>query len=285
MVVERSVLIEDNSYIAVISDEPKALLAAKAAGRAVVGVEREGSLWRFKGVPYVVPSLDDATPELLELVMRRHLGFPWHIEQTPRLLIRELVTEDALNIPEEEYREEEKLFRSPEMLELYRKNQYGFYEYGTWALVRREDGRLIGLAGVSNPRLPNEMEACLEGLNGAVSRPEGLNREISRTEGPEAKPARPEDGPGLPWLELGYHIFRPFRSLGYGKEAVDAIAGYSHEVLGVRLCALIHSENQASRRVAESLGMKCVMGTDTESSKGRLLYAEIPGLRPDKAVP
>ena len=124
-------------------------------------------------------------------------------------------------------------------------NQYGFYEYGTWALVRRDDQVLVGLAGVSNPRLKREMEECLDSM-----------------------------GQSVPWLELGYHVFLPYRQRGYCAEAVAAIADYSHEVLGVRLCALIRRENQASRKVAEGLGMTCLMETDTQSSEGQLLYGE-----------
>lgn len=258
MVAEQMIRIEDRECIAVISDEPQALLAAKAAGRAVVGVEGKGEdIWNMRGIPYVVPSFEDATHELLELVARRHLGLPWHICLTDRLLIRELMNEDAPHIPEEEYGPQEAIFRSRELLDLYRKNQYGFYEYGTWALMRREDGVLAGLAGVSNPDLPPAMEARLESLRGK--------------------------GDSLPWLELGYHIFRPFRRMGYGMEAVSAIADYSRQVLGVRLCALIHRENQASRRLAEGLGMKLIMEIDTESSGGRLLYAESPGPQQGKA--
>lgn len=267
MVIERGITIEGKDYIAVISDENQALLAAQAAGRAVVGVEGGcGGDWSMKEAPYVVPSFDDATEELLELVVRRYLGLPWHIGRTRRLLVRELVKEDALLIPEEEYGAEEALFRSPEMLELYRKNQYGFYEYGTWALVRREDGALAGLAGVTNPSLPDEMETCLKGLAEDMS---GAGQPLWT----------------CPWLELGYHIFRPWRRRGYAAEAARAIAAYSHEVLGARLCALVHRDNQASRRVAEGLGMKCVMEIDTGSSGARLLYAESPVPLPDKAGP
>ena len=65
-----------------------------------------------------------------------------------------------------------------------------------------------------------------------------------------------------------------FSCLTGSAEAVAAIADYSHEVLGVRLCALIRRENQASRKVAEGLGMTCLMETDTQSSEGQLLYGE-----------
>ena len=248
MVAERSISLDGKTCTAVISDEPEALLAAKAAGRAVVGVEREGAdIWDIKGIPYVIPDIKDATDELLELVIRRHLGLPWNICRTSRLLIRELTADDAGYIPEEEYGPQEAIFRSRETLELYRRYQYGFYEYGTWALVRRKDQVLVGLAGVSNPRLKREMEECLDSM-----------------------------GQSVPWLELGYHVFLPYRQRGYCAEAVAAIADYSHEVLQVRLCALIRRENQASRRVAEGLGMTCLMETDIQSFEGQLLYGESP---------
>ena len=60
MVTERSISLDGKTCTAVISDEPEALLAAKAAGRAVVGVEREGEdIWDIKGIPYVIPDIED----------------------------------------------------------------------------------------------------------------------------------------------------------------------------------------------------------------------------------
>ena len=151
MVTERSICLDGKTCTAVISDEPEALLAAKAAGRAVVGVESERTgIRELKGIPYVIPDFEDATDELLDLVIRRHLGLPWNICRTDRLLIRELTADDACLIPEEEYGPQEAIFRLRDTLELYCRNQYGFYEYGTWALVRRDDQVLVGLAGVSN---------------------------------------------------------------------------------------------------------------------------------------
>ena len=100
MVRKYKAFIENRSYVVVVSDEIQALLEAQAAGRAVVGVA-EIDEWDMKGIPYVVPSWEDATEELLDLVLRRHLGLPWLIDKTERLIIREFVREDALCIPEE----------------------------------------------------------------------------------------------------------------------------------------------------------------------------------------
>ncbi len=273
---ERTLLIEGRPHTLLISDEPQALLEAKASGRAVLGcmgsekMDGKGTdSWDLKGIPYVVPSMEYATDELVELILRRHLGIPWLIDETKRLLIREFVKEDAKHIPEEEYGKEEELFRDPDKLEVYIKNQYGFYEYGTWAVLKKkeknlfeqntedqnaagavkEENILIGMAGVSNPDIP---ETAMEAL--------------------------PKLSDGLYWLELGYHIFKPYRKNGYAKEAAEAILSYSHEVLSARLCAWIEVKNKASCALAESLGMEVVkVISDQTASKwpgSYLLYAE-----------
>ena len=144
-------------------------------------------------------------------------------------------------------------------MEQYIRSQYAFYEYGTWALVRRETNELVGMAGVSSPGAEIFEQYALRNL--------------------------PEKSQ---WLELGYHIFEPYRKLGYAREAVTAIAEYAHEVLSAELLAVIHEKNQASRAVAECLGMRVVEerklshrdvtaqgnGTDRKWPQGYLLYAE-----------
>lgn len=296
MVIEYTIVLDGQSHPVIISDEPEALLAAKAAGRAIIGVEDDGNKWNMNWVPYVIPGFQDAGKELAELILRRHLGLPWIIAVTKRLMIREFVIEDAQHIPEEEYGTQESVFRTPGLLAHYIEKQYGFYEYGTWALTEKESGILVGMAGVSNPNLPEGMDRILEeiiraegagrvegsGWPGQAGRPESLERPDAA-----ANPVQPK-----PWLELGYHIFRPYRRMGYATEAVAAVMAYTHEVLDARLCALIDIKNQASRVLAENLGMRCVTnrvleehitGTDTQSSQGQLLYAESLLSQPDRA--
>lgn len=238
MTNEVNVQIGQAFYSIWISDEPQALLAAQAAGRAVVAVEggQEGRFFGFP-IPYVVPSWEDVTPKLLELVLRRHLNLPWLIGKTDRLLIRELTPEDGNRIPAgEELSEAEELFRSPEKLRVYCKAQYGFYEYGTWALCLRENGRLAGLAGLSQPRLPEELERELD--------------------------------PDRFYLELGYRIFAPFRGRGLAGEACREIIAYGRDVLDCSFCALIEEKNQASRQTARGLGMKAIAHKQVRKATG-----------------
>ena len=80
------------------------------------------------------------------------------------------------------------------------------------------------------------------------------------------------------YLELGYHIFKPYRKNGYATEAAKAILSYSHEVLSARLCAWIEAKNKASCALAESLGMEVVKVISDQTATGwpgaYLLYAE-----------
>ena len=73
---ERTHSIEGKEYTLLISDEPQALLEAKASGRAVLGCldtgNGEGASRDFQGIPYVVPSMEYVTEELLELILRRY---------------------------------------------------------------------------------------------------------------------------------------------------------------------------------------------------------------------
>ena len=107
----RYVNVNGNRIPVLISDEREALLAAKAAGRAVVellgsqgcGPGAEGLDAGETGASgdsglgtaeFAVEHLEDADDEFLERVVRRKLGLPWKIYQTERLLIREIFADD-----------------------------------------------------------------------------------------------------------------------------------------------------------------------------------------------
>ena len=209
-----------------ISDEKEALLAAKAAGRALIGLWRPGQeMDTISAAKYVVEDLNDVTEEYLERIARRHLGLPWHICETERMLIRELFADDFDEVWENQVGHG---FGSVEELEAYTKHQYSFYEFGVWALVEKATGELVGVAGLKVPDAPEsaniEMYELCAGL---------------------------EHDP----LELGYHIFLKHRRRGYAKEACEAILRYGTEELGVdRFVVHIDKKNRLSKHLAAELG-------------------------------
>lgn len=214
-----------------ISDEKEALLAAKAAGRAIVGLWRpEQEMDEISAARYVVEDPQDATEEYLERVARRHLGLPWRICETERLLIREMFADDFDEVWSNQIGHG---FGSIEELEAYTKNQYTFYEFGFWALMEKQSGNLIGMAGLTLPG-----ESSLD-----MSQYEEFELE-SELEGEEI-------------LELGYHVFSPFRCRGYAKEACQAIIQYGIEELKVsRFLVRIAQENIKSKNLALGLGFQ-----------------------------
>ena len=53
-------------------------------------------------------------------------------------------------------------------------------------------------------------------------------------------------------MELGYHIHKSYRRMGYASEAAVACSDYAFSVLGLRkVISLVRPENIPSARVAE----------------------------------
>lgn len=214
MRIERTIKIGGIEYGIVISDETEALLAAKAAGRAVLGL-----LGRTKEASYLVESLDDLDDQFLERVVRRHYKMPWIIAETERLVIREFQLEDIpMILKEDTDTDADRIFYDKDTLAEYIRCQYGFYEFGIWALMDKETGVIVGKAGLTAW--------------------EDMDRQQDTVQ-----------------LELGYHIFTPYRRKGYAVEACRAILAYTREQWeNCRIYAKIDASNEASIRVIESCG-------------------------------
>lgn len=221
----REILIDSHIYPVILSDDQETLLAVKAAGGVSVGLVGKGQENKLWGVDYVIEadSADEVEDWYLERIVRRHLGLPWTIATTKRLIIREFTVEDAGNVLKETEEETagDQVFYTPELLAAYIRSQYRFCEYGIWAVVRKEDGVLVGTAGVSPA-----------GSSGEI--PEGKDEES---------------------LELGYHIFRPYRRNGYATEACQAVIQYVKEELKCSLTAAVKPDNTGSVRLLEKLGI------------------------------
>ena len=255
MKTERKVLVDGVLYPVILSDEQETLLAAKAAGRVFVGLAEKGGAARLWGVEYVAEAEpewesennqkdagrgaagtfvgEEQTAEdlirragvddvYLERIVRRSLGLPWRICETERLLIREFTKEDGTRVLMDT--ESDRVFYTPELLDAYIRHQYRFCEYGIWAVVRKSDGALVGTAGVSAGQEEDGQKSAGEGEEEA-------------------------------WLELGYHIFRPYRRRGYAREACEAVIAYAEQEFSCRIRAAVKPDNTASVRLLKKLGI------------------------------
>lgn len=249
MIQEREVQIGSVRYPVTISDRQQALQAAKAAGRAVVGYLHEGSDPSLTPADYLVETLEAADEKFLEQVVRRHLGLPWEIGSSGRLLIRELNIEDLGALQEAARWEHtapdspDGLFCRAETLAAYIHSQYRFYEYGIWAVIRKSDGRLIGKVGVFDV----------------------LERHLPETK----KPPAPQEMQ----LELGYHIFLPYRGQGYGTEACRLILDYVKDQWDCPVYAAVSPENEPSLRLLDRLGFVRIDQTHSGETPPQCLYA------------
>lgn len=237
-------MIEGTEYKITVSDDSKALCSAYAEGRAVIGLwNRKGEGQSLSPAAYLVESLEDLKDEFLERVVRRRHGLPWQIKKTDRLTIREFIAEDSLQIPfEADGGKNGEIFCHHDSLRDYIRCQYGFYEYGVWALKENHTGELVGKAGI----FPMDF-----------SDSEGLLPFIKENDTP---------------VELGYHIFTPFRGKGYGLEACKAIVSYAGEAISPRIYARIQEDNLPSLKLIRALGFTFTARTCNESGQGLCLY-------------
>lgn len=150
MTIVKEVTVEGIRYPVTVSDDNEALLAAAAAGRAIIGI------WDpsvrplgagFDACLYLVCEMEAADDILLEKAVRRQYGFPWIIAQTKRLLIREFTKDDPLEA--ESADDGDGVFSDRARREDYIDNQYRFHECGLWALVLKKSGLIIGKAGIT----------------------------------------------------------------------------------------------------------------------------------------
>lgn len=123
----------------------------------VVWLNERNRNQHFPSGAYCVERLSDIDAQYLDRVYRRVKGIPWDITETPRLRIREITVADVPQLYEL-YRDAsitqfmEPLFAEPEQEILYTKeyikNIYGFYGYGMWVIESKENGKVMGRAGL-----------------------------------------------------------------------------------------------------------------------------------------
>lgn len=264
MILKREIAIEGKKYCVVLSDERETLLAAKAAGRVLVGILGSGDE-DLSPARYLVETPECADERYLERVVRREMGLPWIIAESKRLILREFTMEDLAQIPGEGESEADRVFYTEELLKAYIRGQYGFYEYGMWAVVRREDGRIIGKAGVSDCDIRRDLAAASVSAPdlAAVSAPGaapvsvlGAAPALSAAPVPAADLSDASVSAPEMRLELGYHIFAPYRRQGYAEEACRMVLDYTIEEYGCPVYAVTEQSNLPSIRLLEKLGFR-----------------------------
>ncbi len=150
---------EDMENTLYITDSEEEYRALRKRGRYVLPYRHEeNTAADFTGALYVLEQIAEADYSTVDMAYRRLAGLPWEILQTGRCVIRETTLKDVeafYRIYAEESITEymENLFEDPEEEIAYTKDYiervYGFYGYGMWTVLEKENGQVIGRAGVS----------------------------------------------------------------------------------------------------------------------------------------
>ena len=143
--------------------------------------------------------------------------------QTERLFLRAWQQEDFADLAE--------MLQDPQVMYAYEHDfsdadvqewmerqwrRYREHGFGLWAMVEKQSGEIVGQAGLT----------------------------IQQCEGQDV-------------LEIGYHLKKKHWKKGYAAEAAKGCMQYAFEILDApAVYSIIKSDNLASQRVAERMGMK-----------------------------
>ena len=122
----------------------------------IVMIHKENRSCHFEKARYAVESLENLDYDFFKKVFLRFRGLPWEIGRTKRCILREMTVQDVDALYElyadpeitaymeglYEDREEEIAY-----IKDYVEKIYAFYGMGTWLIIQKETGIVIGRAG------------------------------------------------------------------------------------------------------------------------------------------
>lgn len=143
----------------IITDSQKVINYTLNIGIATVGLYTERNKKDIlAGVLYCIEDPEFIDPLRVVKMWQRFHNIPWTVTETDRLIIREQTIDDLDNLygiyshpditkyMENLYENREDEYK---YLEDYISHQYRFFEYGIWALCKKDDNTFIGRAGLS----------------------------------------------------------------------------------------------------------------------------------------
>lgn len=149
----------DKNHTLVVTDKASVFHKLYQEGYYVIALYHDGNRKEnFDGVRYAVEDLPAVEYCSYEEAFNRLAGIPWDILETERLKVRETTPRDI----DEFYRiysdpsitqYMEDLFpdrkQEIEYIKAYVKQIYEFYGFGLWTVLHKENGRVIGRAGLN----------------------------------------------------------------------------------------------------------------------------------------
>lgn len=243
---------------------PSGPMAADSAGCTIILCDTDASIERYKtedlpviavshegnaseelmGTPWLILSPDALTPEFLYEVYCRYYRQPMWILETERCRLRELCSEDLTSLKllqQENVRNPDGCFfpadcASPEeFLSDYIRHQYPFFCFGLYAVLEKEAGNFMGIAGFARI---TENTADEDGTNCSSSGKNQLHRRSCSS------------------AEMSYSFLQQYQHRGIAKEVLRALLDYGREQGRFeQFTARIRPENVTSAALAKKCGI------------------------------
>ena len=215
----------------VLCDCDKNIRLAKKYNLPVIALSHENNKQEsLTGTSWLILNTDALSPLFLEEVYCRHHHLPLTIAITDRCIIRELTIKELpglLTLQKENngnpygcfFPQNFKTYtQANEFLLNYIKNQYTFYGYGIYGILKKEERTFLGIAGFS----PIENIETITNNN--------LDEYFA---------------------EIGYSILRQWQRQGIASEILPPLLQFGKEYIGfTQIITRIEKDNIASKRLA-----------------------------------
>lgn len=150
-----------------IAAEDMTLQNGKDIGLATIAfVNPEKNGQTYFAADIVAEGFEEVDFYFLERIYQRKHGIPWRVIETERTYLREMTVEDV-NALYEIYAQKgmtdyiEPLCKKREdeiaYTKAYIENMYVYYGYGMWLVCNRENGEIIGRAGLNTQEIEDEI--------------------------------------------------------------------------------------------------------------------------------
>ena len=145
---------QNKASLAVVSDRCTLKRVKELSAATLYFLKKDESVF---GADMAVESFQEITVMFLQKVFCRHHRIPWTVLKTKQCILREAVPEDLCSFYDI-YRQpsvepwvepmSEDFAKEQERLKSYIQTQYVFYDYGTWTIIDKDTGAVIGRCGL-----------------------------------------------------------------------------------------------------------------------------------------
>lgn len=140
-----------------VSDDPNEIKRLSESGHIVVPVLAEANRDEdFSSYKYVITNPEEVDDDYYYKIWLRYARLPWEILTTDRCIVREMTEKDVRALYEVYKDDSVTKYTEPLFPDLedeltytrnYIENVYSYFGFGTWVIVNKEDGKIIGRAG------------------------------------------------------------------------------------------------------------------------------------------